>query len=62
MAPHLPPSSDLEQPLNPGGGQNDEHDEHKHFSHRAPWLRAFVLGANDGEQLNLWSCCANLSG
>lgn len=21
---------------------------HKHHSHRAPWLRAFVLGANDG--------------
>jgi len=23
-------------------------DEHEHFSHRAPWLRAGVLGANDG--------------
>ena len=23
-------------------------DEHKHYSHRAPWLRAGVLGANDG--------------
>ncbi|KAF8063870.1 vacuolar iron transporter 4 [Scenedesmus sp. PABB004] len=23
-------------------------DEHVHYSHRAPWLRAFVLGANDG--------------
>ena len=22
--------------------------DHQHFSHRAPWLRAFVLGANDG--------------
>lgn len=22
--------------------------EHKHYSHRAPWLRALVLGANDG--------------
>jgi vacuolar iron transporter family protein len=26
----------------------DEHDEHVHHSNRAPWLRAFVLGANDG--------------
>jgi VIT1/CCC1 family predicted Fe2+/Mn2+ transporter len=24
------------------------HPGHKHFSHRAPWLRAAVLGANDG--------------
>ena len=23
-------------------------DEHEHFSQRAPWLRASVLGANDG--------------
>ena len=23
-------------------------DEHDHFSQRAPWLRAGVLGANDG--------------
>lgn len=23
-------------------------DEHKHYSQRAPWLRAFILGANDG--------------
>ncbi|KAG1662055.1 hypothetical protein FOA52_005302 [Chlamydomonas sp. UWO 241] len=23
-------------------------DEHTHFSHRSPWLRAFVLGALDG--------------
>jgi vacuolar iron transporter family protein len=27
---------------------DDEDDEHEHYSHRAPWLRAFVLGANDG--------------
>jgi VIT1/CCC1 family predicted Fe2+/Mn2+ transporter len=27
---------------------DNEDDEHEHFSHRAPWLRAFVLGANDG--------------
>lgn len=26
----------------------EEVDEHTHYSHRAPWLRAFVLGANDG--------------
>lgn len=25
-----------------------EQDEHEHFSHRSPWLRAFVLGALDG--------------
>ena len=25
-----------------------EPDEHQHFSQRAPWLRAGVLGANDG--------------
>lgn len=25
-----------------------QEDEHVHYSHRAPWLRAFVLGANDG--------------
>lgn len=25
-----------------------EPDEHEHFSQRAPWLRAGVLGANDG--------------
>jgi hypothetical protein len=23
-------------------------DEHEHYAHRAPWLRAGVLGANDG--------------
>lgn len=34
-------SADLEQPL-------QDEDEHMHYSHRAPWLRAFVLGANDG--------------
>ena len=26
----------------------DEYDEHVHHSNRAPWLRALVLGANDG--------------
>lgn len=28
--------------------QEDSDDEHDHYSHRAPWLRAMVLGANDG--------------
>ena len=36
--------------------QQQQHDppadqsscSHKHYSHRAPWLRALVLGANDG--------------
>ncbi|KAK9901345.1 hypothetical protein WJX75_007573 [Coccomyxa subellipsoidea] len=27
---------------------NELPDEHQHFSQRAPWLRAAVLGANDG--------------
>ncbi|KAI8475047.1 MAG: Ccc1 family [Monoraphidium minutum] len=27
---------------------SDSSDEHEHYSHRAPWLRAMVLGANDG--------------
>ncbi|EFJ41666.1 hypothetical protein VOLCADRAFT_107619 [Volvox carteri f. nagariensis] len=29
-------------------GDDSSVDEHVHYSHRAPWLRAFVLGANDG--------------
>ncbi|GFR44345.1 hypothetical protein Agub_g5562 [Astrephomene gubernaculifera] len=29
-------------------GDEGSVDEHVHYSHRAPWLRAFVLGANDG--------------
>lgn len=39
-----PPS----EPLLPGDARLEEDDEHTHYSHRAPWLRAFVLGANDG--------------
>jgi hypothetical protein len=27
---------------------NESDDEHEHYAHRAPWLRAGVLGANDG--------------
>lgn len=34
------PNHDLESPLN-----DADVDEHVHHSHRAPWLRAFVLGA-----------------
>ncbi|GIL89751.1 hypothetical protein Vretimale_16599 [Volvox reticuliferus] len=37
------PTVDEETPLG-----NDGVDEHQHYIHRAPWLRAFVLGANDG--------------
>jgi VIT1/CCC1 family predicted Fe2+/Mn2+ transporter len=49
--------SDLEQPLcgdqEPRHASADKHGQphehpHEHYSHRAPWLRAFVLGANDG--------------
>jgi len=29
-------------------GTSPDECEHKHYSHRAPWLRALVLGANDG--------------
>lgn len=50
MAPPPPPASrDVEQ--NGSDEQQpliDEVDEHEHYSQRAPWLRAFVLGANDG--------------
>jgi VIT1/CCC1 family predicted Fe2+/Mn2+ transporter len=35
-------------PLSTAAAAEEEEDEHQHFSHRAPWLRAFVLGANDG--------------
>ena len=27
---------------------DEEYCDHEHFSNRAPWLRAMVLGANDG--------------
>mmetsp|Transcript_2424 Transcript_2424/g.6264 ORF Transcript_2424/g.6264 Transcript_2424/m.6264 type:complete len:272 (-) Transcript_2424:581-1396(-) len=43
------PSGDLEEPLVVvHDAAAPEYDEHIHYSHRAPWLRAFVLGANDG--------------
>uniref|UniRef100_A0A383V272 Uncharacterized protein n=1 Tax=Tetradesmus obliquus TaxID=3088 RepID=A0A383V272_TETOB len=38
---------DQELPTTPASCSSDN-DEHVHYSHRAPWLRAFVLGANDG--------------
>jgi VIT1/CCC1 family predicted Fe2+/Mn2+ transporter len=31
-----------------GGGGDDEYCDHVHHSNRASWLRALVLGANDG--------------
>lgn len=48
MAPPPPPATDVEQ--NGLGTEQPllEPDEHEHYSQRAPWLRAFVLGANDG--------------
>ncbi|KAF5842572.1 Ccc1 family [Dunaliella salina] len=43
-----PTGGDLEEPLVVVHEAAPEFDEHIHYSHRAPWLRAFVLGANDG--------------
>eukprot|EP00878_Enallax_costatus_P009907 GHUV01010344.1.p1 GENE.GHUV01010344.1~~GHUV01010344.1.p1 ORF type:complete len:263 (+),score=54.54 GHUV01010344.1:301-1089(+) len=45
--------ADIEEARQPliarqSSGQDPEHCHHVHYSHRAPWLRAFVLGANDG--------------
>ncbi len=47
---HTSMASDPEQaqPLVNGGDDASSADEHEHYSHRAPWLRAFVLGATDG--------------
>ncbi|KIZ03149.1 Fe(2+)/(Mn2+) transporter pcl1 [Monoraphidium neglectum] len=50
-------ATDVERPAEQA--ERDTHDDHQsesdhdpcghaHFSHRAPWLRAMVLGANDG--------------
>lgn len=39
-------SVDQEAPLINDGISSS--DEHEHYIHRAPWLRAFILGANDG--------------
>ncbi|CAL8471042.1 g10584 [Coccomyxa elongata] len=41
----LPPDHTVHMPDVP---YNELPDEHQHFSQRAPWLRAGVLGANDG--------------
>ncbi len=41
-------ASDPEQAQQWANGRDSSVDEHKHYSHRAPWLRAFVLGATDG--------------
>lgn len=38
----------LQAAQNNEDANSHEHDEHVHYSHRAPWLRAFILGANDG--------------
>jgi hypothetical protein len=61
--PHAAPHRDEETPAlaaAPGGDPSrgsggvsastpsPDDDEHVHYSHRAPWLRATVLGANDG--------------
>ncbi|GIL89749.1 hypothetical protein Vretimale_16599 [Volvox reticuliferus] len=39
---------DQEAPLINGDDGVSSSDEHEHYIHRAPWLRAFILGANDG--------------
>ncbi len=40
---------DAEAPLlNRQGSDDEELCHHVHYSHRAGWLRALVLGANDG--------------
>ncbi|GLC75758.1 hypothetical protein PLESTF_001682400 [Pleodorina starrii] len=40
-------AGDQEAPLINDAGSSSS-DEHVHYIHRAPWLRAFILGANDG--------------
>jgi hypothetical protein len=44
--PEAPPPSGAEPAAAPAPA--DDPCGHEHFSHRAPWLRAMVLGANDG--------------
>lgn len=53
MQPHTHAMADQEAGTSHTNGSEplieaEDSDEHEHFSHRAPWLRAFVLGANDG--------------
>lgn len=43
-----PPRDLREVRVDSHGSYEELPDEHEHYSHRAPWLRAGVLGANDG--------------
>lgn len=43
-----PENGSLAAPIVSKSDAGSDNDEHQHYSHRAPWLRAFVLGANDG--------------
>ncbi len=43
-----PAAVDAAAVVNAGSTSSEEVDEHEHYTHRNPWLRAFVLGANDG--------------
>lgn len=43
-----PPQSSSDSSAQFGDPLHAAPDDHWHFSHRAPWLRALILGANDG--------------
>ncbi len=45
-----------------GADDNSGIDGHVHYSQRSPWLRAFVLGANDGlvSSLQVRAACRSL--
>ncbi|KAG2454701.1 hypothetical protein HYH02_000538 [Chlamydomonas schloesseri] len=43
-----PATVDVTAVVEAGSTSSEEIDEHEHYTHRNPWLRAFVLGANDG--------------
>ena len=47
-AEHVPHRNLREVRVDDGPAYEELPDEHEHYSHRAPWLRAGVLGANDG--------------
>jgi hypothetical protein len=50
-------SMDLEASVHSAECHTDQNeDHHTHYSHRSPWLRAFILGASGGWHL-LWPCC-----
>ena len=54
----VPANGDLEARTD-ANREDDEHScGHEHFSHRSPWLRAALLGANDG----LVSCASLMVG